>query len=65
MHHQTATAERPITVRVTPKELVEVAVVHNCGCGFRTSTLLDAVKHVHATGHQMETRGMLKREVTR
>lgn len=39
---------------------VDVVVKYNCGCGFQTSTLVDAVKHTAKLDHKMEIRGKVE-----
>ena len=42
------------------EEGVDVVVLYNCGCGFKTSTLRDAVVHSASEGHKMEIRGRVE-----
>lgn len=41
-------------------EGVDVVVNYNCGCGFQTSNLRDAVEHAFRMGHKMEIRGRVE-----
>lgn len=53
----TTAPKSSMTVRITSHEVVEVMVRYNCGCGFQTEELVEAVKHTHQLGHKMEMRG--------
>ena len=50
-------------IRISSKESVDVKVQYDCGCGFRTSELLEAVKHSGQLGHTMSIRGSVMKEV--
>lgn len=42
--------------------MANVSIIYNCGCGFKTADLSEAVEHSDKNNHTLTVNGLIKKE---